>query len=119
MLAATLLADISSVDANHLKDFVIIAIGVGIFAIQIIGAIRNRGAQKREVSFSEEFVTKQVCATAHADYARRIDAAEKQLVALWDTLRSENESIRDELRRGFQDMERALGRIEGQLNKDR
>lgn len=116
MFAPQLLADISSVEPGHLKDYIIITIGLGMVALQIIQALRTRGIQKREVSFSEEVVSKQMCTSLHTETDRRMLQCEKQIAELWNTLRSENESIRDEMRRGFQDMERALGRIEGKLD---
>jgi len=113
--AMNVLGQLQSVDPINLKDFIIIA---GVFlsnAAAIAALLRAGKTQKREVSFSEQLVTKEFCTSSHQAQDRRIESVEKQATDLWNTVRSENAKIRAEISKGFQDIERAIGRIEGRF----
>lgn len=65
----------------------------------------------------DKFATRDFCNVKHTDIQVRLERIDHEIGALWATVRTENENIRNEVRKGFQDIERSLGRIEGKLSK--
>jgi hypothetical protein len=115
MDAGYFLGQLQTVDADWLKNFLLVvvsSIGAGGGLISIISTRRK---QRREVSFAAELVDKSACALKHEDVGRRLESLEESRDEMWRTLRSEIEAVRLEMRKGFADQERALGRIEGKI----
>lgn len=113
----TMLAQIQSANPLVLRDvltilFAFVAAGAGVVAM-----LNSKKTQRREVTFGEAFVTKEHCGTITTDTVNRIDRLEKSVETMWTTMRAEDESTRAEMRRSWQSIERALGRIEGQLER--
>lgn len=111
------LAQLQAADPIHIRDFLIligflISTGTGVAALVQAGRKQNR-----EVTFGAAYVTKEFCTAQHSETARRLVAADSQLSQIWTTLREEDEKTRAEMHRCFQDIERALGRIEGNIEK--
>ena len=77
--------------------------------------IRGQRAQKRDVTITDQFVTHAVCDASHREIINRLTRNESSLASAWETMRREDETTRSEVRKCFQDIERALGRIEGRL----
>ena len=115
-----ILADISTVEPTHVKDVVIILLslltGAGVIVMIVRKPRVSVDPQPLDVRSVDKFATRDFCTMKHAEIKAALDRHENELDALWNTVRAENESIRHELRKGFQDMERSLGRIEGKLS---
>ena len=60
-------------------------------------------------------VLTKTCGATHVGVDHRLGRAEKNINDLWVTMRAEDEDIRKQLTKSFQDIERSLGRIEGQI----
>lgn len=118
--------DLNNVSGNFIKDFFsvagwLLAVGTAIWGF----TRKTRIEQPLAATIEGPVDTRKVVplATVHdlnllrADHDRRLTDHDRQIGELWKTMRDENESIRDEVRKGFQDMERSLGRIEGKLSK--
>jgi hypothetical protein len=86
-------------------------------ALNVMNLVRSNQRQKREVTISDQFVTHGVCSVAHQEISHRLTRSEANIGEIWKTMRQENETIRDEMRKSFSAVERALGRIEGQLQQ--
>lgn len=124
--------DIGQVDAGLIKQLLIFcgwAFGI-VFGVLLY----LQGREKKRVTVDQpvaatiegEVVTRksakrfnfELAETRHVEVSRRLDDHDEQIKDLWGTVRGENEDIRDEMRKGFQSVERALGRIEGKLSRD-
>ena len=109
------IAQINGVEPLHVRDFLVIGLSLLAAAGSLASLFNARRIQKREVVFPDQYVRKEVCAPAHEELGRRVAGFEAEARSLWDTLRTEDEAIRQEVRRCFLDLERALGRVEGEL----
>jgi hypothetical protein len=63
----------------------------------------------------DKFATRDFCEMKHGETKATLGRHDLEISELWRVIRSENENIRDEVRKGFQSMERSLGRIEGTI----
>lgn len=75
----------------------------------------NSALRERINRIEEDSIRAEACTAKHQGIEHRLSRAEKNVTEIWATFRSEDEAIRKEMARCFQDIERALGRIEGQL----
>ena len=57
--------------------------------------------------------------SSHDELTKRVDKIENDIPKIWDKLNSENTKIRQEMNKQFNDVERALGRIEGKIDNIR
>jgi hypothetical protein len=123
-MSPLILAQIDKVQPAFLHQAVLLLCGIlgGAASVAaIVGLILKRRRiiepQPLEVKPAAEYVTKEFCADRHTETKKRLDEMSKQVDALWSTMRSENTAIRGEMTRAFQDIERALGRIEGKIDR--
>jgi hypothetical protein len=120
-----MLAQVDKVDPSFFHQFTLVILGLlsGLAsAAAIAGALfakrRKIEPQPLQVEEAEKFVTASACGSSHAHLIKRLDQHDEIIRDLWTTFRAENASIRHEMTKGFQDMERALGRIEGKLDRN-
>ena len=109
------LGQIGQVEPIHLRDFLVISIALLSAVASFIAIVSSRTKQKREVSFSEQLVTKEFCSQASHETNRRLAALEDGVPPIWEAIKKDSDAIRSEMRKGFADLERALGRIEGRF----
>lgn len=72
-------ADLSTADPIHIKDFLLI---IGFFissAASAVAVINSRRVQRREVTFGQEFVTKDQCTIMNQSLDRRIRKIEEDV----------------------------------------
>jgi hypothetical protein len=81
----------------------------------ITNLISNR-KQRREITFGEEFVPKAQCQQIHIATSEAIKRHEAEIGSIWNTFRSADVDLGKQLNRMAQDLERAIGRIEGKLS---
>ena len=55
----------------------------------------------------------------HGEVTRRLDVHDIQIKDLWDTMRHEDQATRVDVASKFEAISRALGRIEGKLERDK
>lgn len=76
---------------------------------------------EKAINFSRRFKgtpPNETLDTNHAALKDRVAGTEKEIELIWLTLRAENADIRKEIRDSVVRIERALGRVEGHLQKD-
>jgi hypothetical protein len=88
-------------------------------AVNVMSLSRANKSQQRDVTLHEPWATQSATESSATAFVVRMTKAEASIDDLWTTMRQEDEAIRIEVRKCFQDIERALGRIEGQLTKTR
>lgn len=99
------------------------ALAGAVSMIAILKAIRSEPTDIRvpdqpiRTRQEDKLVTAEMCATSQHETQRRLSEHDHQIQMLWSTVRDENNAIRSEMRKGFADQERSLGRIEGALGK--
>lgn len=83
-------ADISTVSAEHLKDFAIIGLSMisALTSMGLWGA--SKRSQKREVTFAEDFVTGKQCNLMHVEIDRRVTSLEQQIVDRFDQIQRDD-----------------------------
>ena len=88
----------------------------GIYA-NITRRAREIHPQPLKVQAVSGAVTEQKFEAGNHEIGRRLDTQDKQIADLWNLVRNEHVAIRAEMSHGFQSIDRALGRIEGKLEK--
>lgn len=68
-----------------------------------------------EVRGVSAWVTESQCGKSHHEMQRQLDSHQVEIRNIWVTMHGEDEKTRNMLIKGLQDIERALGRIEGKL----
>jgi hypothetical protein len=77
-----ILAQIQNTDPVHLRDFLIIGGFLLSSVASVMALMGQKRTQKREISFSEEFVTGKECGQKHSEIERRVGNIEQQLVQI-------------------------------------
>ena len=72
---------------------------------------------RRLDALEEHSVSRSMCDTQHRDFEHRLATTENQISELWNTMRTEDASIRKDIADKFEGIQRSLGRIEGNLAK--
>ena len=96
---------------------VLAALTLSGLAVNVLNLVRTNRTQKRDITITDQWVTHAACSASHLEIQRRLASTESHVTQIWETMRKEDEATRAEVRRCFQDIERALGRIEGQLKE--
>jgi len=84
-------------------------------AANVATLVRMGRVQRREVTFGAQAVSRDVAEAQSKAMDQRLAKVEKSVDEIWATMRSEDQQIRTELRQSYTEIERALGRIEGQI----
>ena len=120
----TLLAQLNTVNPEHLRDSTILLAvglslltGLGSFVAALVNAVNVRKTQRREVVMTETCVSKETFDVSQLEASRRINHIEESLTNAWDTMRKEDNETRELLHKTFKEIERSLGRIEGEISK--
>jgi len=109
-----------------LKEAVTFAGGIAAGVVAALGVLKwlrkesdqvEITGQPLRVSQTDPVVTRSQCAAHEEEVKRRLALHDAQLDSLWNTVRGENIAIRKEMEARFAEIIRALGRIEGKLEK--
>lgn len=112
---------ISDVPAEFIKSALVLVVGLAGGAgavLTVAGKYRKQVRtieQPLEVRPSPNLLSVEGHAQTHQEVDRRLEGHDMQIDSLWKTMRREDEHTRAETRKCLQDIERALGRIEGKL----
>lgn len=96
---------------------VLAALTISGLAVNVVNLVRTNKSQKRDVTFTDQWVTHAACQESHNAIQHRLSRMESGVTDIWSVMRKEDDATRAEVRKCFQDIERALGRIEGQLKQ--
>jgi len=144
-----IIANLDSVNAATLKDFVIILLALGGFAMAAWTTFRPSKPtvitpDPLRVEKLDKFATRDFCEMKHLEVTRRLDGHDAELAqfrteakadreqnqvhasqrsaAIYhkidevrDELTTKMDGINEQMSKGFKDVERAVGRIEGQI----
>ena len=124
MTFALILGQVDKVDPTFLHQAMLLFAGLlggGLAATGIYSNMTRRAReihpQPLQVQAVAASVTEEKFEAANHEISRRLDTQDKQITELWNLVRNEHVAIRAEMSHGFQSIDRALGRIEGKLEK--
>ena len=120
-------AQLDSVPATYLKWFMVVLCVLIVMVGVVVGIIK--ALQKPEpnrivdeppikVEKSPKRFNHDLFVSQHQDVTRRLDGHDKEFEELWRTLRAEDAETRRQMAESFLSIQRALGRIEGKLDKE-
>ena len=118
-------AQISPVPSEFLKDLLLSAAGVaalGYYVKQIFWGDKPTTTKiEPDPVRIEKVYPSATLREVHEkfdEHGRRLDRCDLEITSIWNTMREEDKGIRKDLADKFENISRALGRIEGKLNRD-
>ncbi len=131
---------------DHFKWTILIIVGVVLVGLQIYIALRKTVPNPLQVEKLDKFATRDFCEALQAENRRRLDGHDADVRALYEEIKrdrqqnqehasqrsaaiyrkidevqrevsSKIDGLNEQMTTGFKDVERAVGRIEGQINK--
>lgn len=122
-MIAAIFAQLDKVDPAFLHQAVILFAGLLVgsgAAVSIYASLARRRRiiepQPLQVAEMPAPYNPVACHGLHSEANRRLSDHDAQLRELWQLVRGEHTAIRGEMSRGFQAIDRAIGRLEGKID---